>query len=164
MKILNRSMLLAILSLTFFSLTVLAQVANCGNQDYNCKIAEYTKQIAADPDIVEAYYNRGLAFDNSGKTDQAIADFSKYIAMNPAKTEYLADGYNHRAISYKKKGLLDLAMADYNQAIQLAPTNPTFYHTRAIAHSAKKDFDLAIADFSYAISLKADYSGAYLGN
>ena len=66
MKILNQTILPAILLLTFFSLTASAQVANCGDRDYNCKIA--------DP---SPYKSRALAYRKQGQIALAEADERK---------------------------------------------------------------------------------------
>ncbi|MEP6924080.1 MAG: tetratricopeptide repeat protein [Pyrinomonadaceae bacterium] len=163
MRIFSRLSLLAIFLLVFLTVSAAAQIANCGNLDYACLIAAYTKQISTNPNDIEAYYERGRAFMSNENFDQAIADFSHYISMNPAKKEYLADGYNNRATCYKHKNSLDMAIADYNKAIQLVPTNPLYYDNRGNVYSEKKSFDQAIADFSSAISSKPEYSTAYVG-
>ncbi len=120
MKKFSRTILRTVILFAFLSVSAFAQIATeCGKEDYKCQIAAYTKQIAANPDNIEAYYNRGRAFNLNGNFDQAIVDFNKYIALNPSNKEYLADGYNLRAVCYKNKNLLDQAIADYSKAIDL---------------------------------------------
>ena len=46
-------------------------------KDYKRAIADYTQAIALDPRLAEAFYNRGLALIDSGKTDEGISDLSK---------------------------------------------------------------------------------------
>ena len=94
------------------SASAAAQASKCGDRDYTCKIAAYTAQIADNKDDIEAYYNRGIAFQALGKHDEAILDFTKYIGMKPSNLDYLADGYSNRGISYKRLNKLDLAIAE----------------------------------------------------
>ena len=159
----NPTILRAAVLTAFLSFNALAQIASeCGREDYKCQIAAYTKQIAADAGNVEAYYNRGRAFQFNGDYDQAITDFTKYIALNTSNKEYLADGYNLRASSYKKKNLLDKAIADYSKAIELVPTSADFWSNRGNAYAAQKSYDAAIPDFTKAIALAPDFAGAYV--
>jgi len=59
--------------------------------------------------IVEAYeYRRGKAYQKLGRHDEAIADFSKELSLEPKKTEYLEE----RAKAYQAKGMYDNAIAD----------------------------------------------------
>ncbi|MEI6687473.1 MAG: tetratricopeptide repeat protein, partial [Planctomycetota bacterium] len=40
-------------------------------------IADYTKAIELNPNLATAYYNRGIVLKSLGKTEAAIADFTK---------------------------------------------------------------------------------------
>ncbi len=66
---------------------------DCAATDYECKIDVYTRAIEANPRDAESFYNRALAFKNSGQTDLAKGDFDKYISMKPSNPTYFADGY-----------------------------------------------------------------------
>jgi tetratricopeptide (TPR) repeat protein len=61
------------------------------------------------------YFNRGLFYRANGNLDQAIADFSKSIEIDPNNSE----AYRKRGAAYQDKSLLDLASADFNQADKL---------------------------------------------
>ena len=67
---------------------------------------EATANLAID------YYNRGNDFSRQHIYDQAIADDSKAIALNPAAANF----YDARAIAYAGKGLNDAAIADYTKS------------------------------------------------
>ena len=45
--------------------------------DYQHAVADYTKAIELDPNLAEAYFNRGLALVRLKKTQDGIADLSK---------------------------------------------------------------------------------------
>src|SRR6516165_1397499 len=62
-----------------------------------------------------AYYNRGLAYQEKGDNDRAIADYDQAIRLDPK----YAFAYNGRGNAYKAKGDNDRAIADYDQAIRL---------------------------------------------
>ena len=71
-------------------------------------------------DNPDYWYLRGGAYlDKKGDYDQAIADFSRAIELNPDNAEYWHD----RGAAYFRKGDYDQAIADYAHACQLAPGN-----------------------------------------
>ena len=57
--------------------------------------------------------------DKKGDYDQAIADFSRAIELNPDNAEYWYD----RGAAYLRKRDYNQAIADYARACQLAPDN-----------------------------------------
>ncbi len=44
---------------------------------YDKEIADYTEAVRLDPKYAEAYYNRGAAYKEGGKTAKAEADFAQ---------------------------------------------------------------------------------------
>jgi len=64
------------------------------------------------------YYIRGCARGNLGNLDEAIADFTAAIDMDPGH----ALSYFERSESYRRKGLIDLAEADHRRALELDPS------------------------------------------
>ncbi len=55
---------------------------NAGNtyvklKNYDSAISAYTEAISRDPDMPEAYYNRGVAYILAGETQKGLADLSK---------------------------------------------------------------------------------------
>jgi tetratricopeptide (TPR) repeat protein len=80
-------------------------------------ISDFTETIGLNPNDVENYYRRGLAYDNNDQQNEAIIDFSKTINLKP---DY-ADAYLRRSLCYKKIGLYAEAINDYNEVIKLKP-------------------------------------------
>jgi tetratricopeptide (TPR) repeat protein len=73
--------------------------------------------IQINPQLAEAYCNRGavrLALDN---LEGALADLDKAIALNP----HDVNAYCHRGFALFKKRDLGGALADFNKAIKLDP-------------------------------------------
>lgn len=79
----------------------------------------YTKAIDAGglskANLAVAYMNRGSARDDSGRTDQAIADFTRALEHDPG----LDLAHYNRSFAYEKKGLIQLAAADMEKAVRL---------------------------------------------
>lgn len=134
--------------------TANSQTSACGPADQQCKINENTKRIAANGGDIEAFYNRGLAYAVLGRHDEAISDFSKYIAGKPSNKEYLADGYNERANNYKNKGNYKSAIADYNTALSLF-TSSIYLNNRGNCYMSMGDNESALTDFNRAIATNA---------
>jgi tetratricopeptide (TPR) repeat protein len=81
-------------------------------------VQEYTASIQFNPAYEDAYYNRGIAYLNTGVNAKlAITDFTQVLKMNPT----CASAYNNRGISYKQEGKVELAIADYRACLKLEP-------------------------------------------
>jgi tetratricopeptide (TPR) repeat protein len=67
--------------------------------------------------MIIAYYFRGVAYDDKGDYDRAIADFNVAIEYDPDDADY----YSGRGKAYKHKGDYDKAIADFEYALKLEP-------------------------------------------
>ena len=70
--------------------------------------------------LAAAYRNRGIVHAARTEYDQAIADFSKAIELNPR----YAAAYNDRAVAYTNKGDYQRAVADVTRAVELTALSP----------------------------------------
>src|SRR5207249_3876643 len=72
-------------------------------------VAEYSKAIALEAQLADAYQLRGGAHFKLGKINESIADFDKYIELNPkAKVSHW-----QRGISYYYVGRYDDGRAQF---------------------------------------------------
>jgi len=78
------------------------------DQTINLAIIEFTKAIEINPRYVEAYHERGLAYDAKGEYDLAISDYNKVIEINLRYER----AYNHRRLAKNAKGKDDRAISD----------------------------------------------------
>ena len=106
---------------------------------------------------IDIYNSKGIACSKRGKYDQAIANFSKVIELNPE----LAIVYYNRGVAYGKKGEVDLAIEDYAKAVRLNPHYLDAYNNRGIAFNIKGEHELAIQDFDKVIQLEPKFALAY---
>jgi tetratricopeptide (TPR) repeat protein len=119
-------------------------------------IKGYDQVIKLNP-TTGAYNGRGSAYYAEGKIDDAIADYSKAIELDP-----LPDvTYRNRGNAYNEKKDYDRAIADFDKAITLNPKSAVAYYSRGRADQAKLDFDRAIADLDKAIAIDPKYAFAY---
>ncbi len=100
--------------------------------------------------VFAAYIHRGLAHAARGELDNAIADFTETIRLNPKD----AAAYGNRGVAYGQQGENDKAIADLSEAIRLAPRDPRPYAGRATAYQKKGQLDKAKADFAKAEELR----------
>ncbi len=105
-------------------------------------------KAAADADEVRA--------DNKAHTDQAVADYTQAIAIEPS-----ADAYRGRGLTYQSNGEYDKAIADYTNAIAIKPDDGLAYDCRGLAYSGQREYDKAIADLNKAIAMRPDDARAY---
>ena len=95
-------------------------------------------------------FERGWSHAEKGDHDQAIADCTEAIRLDPKN----ADAYYNRGNSYARKGEYDKAIADCTEAIRLNQTQPVFYVSRARAYRALGDEAKAASDEKKAQELK----------
>lgn len=65
------------------------------------------------------FFERGLAWTNAGKCDQAIPDYNKAIELSPR----MSVAYNNRAVCHIRAGHRDEAEADLETALKYDPGN-----------------------------------------
>ena len=130
------------------------------NPDYEQAISDYTRAIELNPDYIEAYNNRGVAYSVHNHK-KAISDYDRAIELNP---DYI-EAYNNRGNSYARTSPPDYikALLDYSQALELNPDNTVAYNNRGVVYSEKPnpDYKKAISDFNCALKLTPDYTMAY---
>jgi tetratricopeptide (TPR) repeat protein len=104
-----------------------------------------------------AYNNRGLAFYNKGQLDQAIEDFNKAIALDPA----FFKAYLNRGAAFVNRGQFDQANADFDKAIALNPSYSEAHNAKGSLFGMSGALDNAVEQFSKAIEINPGYSAAY---
>lgn len=80
------------------------------------QLSDYDTAIHLDPNLIVAYYNRGIANGELGRYDAAIADFSEIIRIQPD----FAAAYHDRGIAKRLKSDLDGAYEDFKKTLDMA--------------------------------------------
>ena len=156
-------------------------------RDYGGAIKDYDKVIHSNPESETAYFNRGLAKYNLGKSkadqgnrveaqvdyQEAIEDYTEAIKLAPEYAsvynnrgwiKYLLGQFNHdQGHTEEARKLFEAAVADSDESIRLKLDNPSpaDYHTRAAAKAALGAYPEAIEDFNEIILMKPDEARYY---
>ena len=109
----------------------------------------WDKVIAANPKMAEAYNNRGLAFYNLERHQQAINDFSQAIRMNP---QY-AEAFNNRGNAYYALDQYEKAEADFNKSLELKPKYSKALLNRGLTYFQMNKSEESCKDFRRACDL-----------
>jgi len=147
---------LAFIALSARARTMDESWTRCSGNDPDASIVACTALNQSGPktnaDLATALYDRGTSYDIKRLYDQAIADYTEAIVLDPNSVA----PYNNRGVAYNAKGLYDLAIADETKAIALKPDAAECYWNRGVAYQAKGRRDQAIADFRVALNLIPD--------
>jgi tetratricopeptide (TPR) repeat protein len=125
---------------------------------HDCSAAnsEFSEFLATTPNDAQAISGRADARVCLGKYDDAIADYSRAIQLDPKWFDYLG-----RGVAWKAEGNQTEALDDFNAGIALAPAVPALYVYRGAILSARGDTSGASADFAKVTSLVSDKGGAF---
>ena len=104
-----------------------------------------------------ALYNRGWAYNEKGKYDLAIADYTRAMELDPKS----ALPFHGRSISYYNKGDYELAIADATRAIEINPKEAKAFNNRGSAYMQKGEYERAIVDLTRAVALDPKLANAY---
>ncbi len=115
-------------------------------------IAVLSQVIASQPNLAEAYWQRGLALAASGDLSAAAADCDRAVQLAPDQ----ARAWNARcAVRLQLKDNAG-AIADGLRATELDPNFAEAYYNLGTAYSAKGDCSQALAPFTRAVTLQPD--------
>lgn len=118
--------------------------------DWALALRLLTEALSGQTDSWTARANRGKAFLNLGRYQEAVADLSKALRVCPRGSK--AAILNDRGIARRRAGCLDDAVADYSAALELDPEDHRALINRASALAELGDDDAALED---ALTLKA---------
>ncbi|MFZ2541861.1 MAG: tetratricopeptide repeat protein, partial [Gallionella sp.] len=99
--------------------------------------------------VERIYTSRGNKLFNLKRYKEAIADFSKAIAVYPGDDLI----YGSRAKAYYFTGQYQQALRDFERAIALNPNSKRLYYDRALTYRALGDFAPAQEDFRKSCAL-----------
>ena len=111
-----------------------ARAASEGKMEEARSNAETALQLLKSPSNDSEFHARGVAQQELGNDDLAIADFDKALQLDPKQ----AIVYVSRGMSYRQKKDHDRAIADFDKVIQLEPNLMGVYVERGRVYSDLK--------------------------
>jgi tetratricopeptide (TPR) repeat protein len=120
-------------------------------------IIAYNEAIRLNPNLAEAYNNRGIVRDELGDKPGAIDDYTLAIKFNPN----LAKAYYNRGNVRDNLGDKQGAIDDYNLAIKINPNYAKAYYNRGVVRKELGDKPGAIDDYNLAIKFNPNYAEPY---
>ncbi|HTE02143.1 MAG TPA: tetratricopeptide repeat protein [Mucilaginibacter sp.] len=146
-------------------------------KEYNVAIACYTKAISSDNNNVQAYTERGNAYQVQEKYSNAVEDYGQAIILLQVNIESAKKGSDKLLVkslttNLSKSNLLKgqayyyladyrNAMASLNSAVDLLETNNEALYYRGLVYFAQGDLPSSGKDLDAAIKMKPDYRYYY---
>ncbi|MEO3776553.1 tetratricopeptide repeat protein [Micromonospora sp. B11E3] len=103
-------------------------------------------------------YNRAQVYGMSGRLEEALADYSSVIEVDPN----FHDHYFNRGNILRRLGRNKEAVEDYERALRLSPPFPEAYYNRGDARLELGDVNGALADFDRVLELDPEHVDARL--
>jgi tetratricopeptide (TPR) repeat protein len=126
--------------------------------DLEQALQEYQLALRYGPDRREAaqtHNNLGVLFMQLGRRDEAIAEFTQTIALNPNEQNSLIG----RGTTEREEGKLDAALQDFQRAAQIAPSPLACYWQGRVLED-KGEASAAIEAYRAALKLAPDFTDA----
>jgi tetratricopeptide (TPR) repeat protein len=126
------------------------------NAVWRTDVSLWDDVVRKSPKKARAYHNRGVAYQNEGRFNEALSDYNLAIGIDP----HYAEAYFHRGQIFQTKGSLDQALSDYNEAIESFPRFAEAYKDRALVYLTKGKTDQALSDLSKSLEILPGYAEA----
>jgi tetratricopeptide (TPR) repeat protein len=109
-----------------------------------------------------AYINLGSAYNDLGRTDEAIEEYKIALRIKP---DY-AEAHNNLGNSYYEQGRIDEAIEEYKIALRIKPDHAVAHYNLGNAYANLGRTDEAIEEYKKALRIRPDYAEAHnnLGN
>lgn len=131
----------------------------CASLQMQGKDALRALQKAAEllPDDAEAHNNLGLAWQDLGQFDNAVASYRRALKIDPDHAEV----WNNLGTALQDIGQLDAAVDSYRRALKIKPDYAEGYNNLGIAFQELRRQDDAVACYHRALKIKPDYEEAH---
>lgn len=110
------------------------------------------------------FYERGLKQEREKRYDDARADFTKAIELDPG---FAAACFSRAGIYFGREEMekrdYAKAAADYTRQLEIGPRDASARHNRALCYEQLREYDPAIADYTMIIEGDIDFSSLLNG-
>lgn len=126
-------------------------------KDYAQALTSYDTAIRLNPQLAEAYNNRGIVKYELGQFFAAVEDYTKAINL---KSNY-TDALNNRGNAYAALGQFQNAEQDLKAALKLNDKYANGHNNLGSVYYSMKNYDAAILEYTRAIQLNQSFAEAY---
>jgi tetratricopeptide (TPR) repeat protein len=119
-------------------------------------VKAFEEAARLDPDLAEAHFRLGLAYDAVGKETEAEAAYKKAIEKYKKSfqtNDKDAEGHYNLGQAYAGLRLYSEAVREYRQATRLKPDDSDIYYDLGMALSKLANYDEAVAAFSKSLEI-----------
>jgi tetratricopeptide (TPR) repeat protein len=127
------------------------------NLDYRTDLSIWQDTLAKAPGNERVHNNLGLALVNSGRFDEALAQFRKALEITP---EY-AEAHNNLGGILFRNSLIDEALAQFRKALEITPEYAEARVNLGAALLGRGEIDAAIAQYNQALEIRPDFAEAH---
>lgn len=120
-------------------------------------LEKFNAALKLDPDLPEAYINRGIVLMRLEQYVEAVEDFDKAVKLAPQS----AEAFYNRALAYSRSGLYDKAVEDYTRALKYAPQDWQIFYNRGNAYLDQGKSPEALKDYNQALQLNPQAAEVY---
>lgn len=137
--------------------TVALELVNQGaikgiSGDKIASLKDFNEAIRLNPNLADAYYNRGLIYLDLGKYDEGLADFDEAIRLKPE----FSKSYHGKGIIYLEIGQLEKALDNLTISIEMLPTYGRSYYYRSFVYNKLGNNKKALEDMKQASKLSLE--------
>lgn len=126
-------------------------------KDYAQALASYDMAIKLDPQLAEAYNNRGIVKYDLGQFSTAVEDYTTAIKL---KTGFI-NALNNRGNAYVALGQFQNAVKDIEAVLKLNDNFAAGHNNLGGIYYSMKNYDAAIKEYTRAIQIDPHYAEAY---
>jgi tetratricopeptide (TPR) repeat protein len=128
------------------------------NNKFPEALADLTKAVSLNKKFDSAYFELGNIYALGGRTDTAINNYKKALAINPKYLQTLiAMGKIYRDV----KPNFDSALFYYHAAAKIDSTNKEIFYALAWTYNIRQEYDKAIPNAVKALEIDNTYKPAY---
>ena len=126
-------------------------------KNFSAALESYNRALQLNPQLAEAYNNRGIIFHELNQETSAIQDYSAAIKIKPN----FAQALNNRGNSFAALGQFQNALNDLKAAVKLSDKTAEIHNNLGSVYFSMKNYSEAVNEYTQAINLNSNYAEAY---
>ena len=137
--------------------TILSVITYNRSKVWHDGISLWSNALSTNSNSAKIYNNRGVAYSDLGKHNEAILDYKKALEIDP----YNADSYNNLGVSLLNKKEYSQALAEFNKTLRINPHYSQAYYYIAMIYGILDNHQEAIKFCKKTIQIDPNNAKAY---